>query len=808
MTKICFIIDNLKIAGAQRHLLRLTKGLTNRGYSPEVISLGINDENLIKEIKAPLATFKMDCIWRMSFWLNFIQLIKFISKQRPVIVHTYLNTSNVFGVLSAKIAKVPIIFSSRRDLGQFRSRLIGLLERFTAHLSDKVVCVSNAVQNHVIDSERISREKTAVIYNGVDVDSLRVNELTSWRVRKEIGIGENELAVGMIATMDREEKGHKEFIEAAGLVVKEIPNVKFLLIGDGFLRQKLENAIRDTCLAGRQAHDAIRGKVLFLGKRNGIPELLSTMDVSVNASYSEGMSNTILESMAAGVPVVATAIDGNLETVKSLQFDYSDLDKDYSDKNCATGILVPPKEPQAMAKAIIKILKDKELAVKMGENARRLVYEKFSLETMVNNYAKLYQDLSAPIRVQNNPRQSASTVGYIVSLFPCWSETFILNEIIELKRKGIEVTIFSIRKDLEAFIQEKSKLLIKNTIYPEKPGVFRSFVFWAVRKPVTLLSIFWLVVSKRYSSSKVLLKNIWCIFVGCYFATIVKKENIKNLHAHFATYPTLVALVISRLTKISYTFTNHAHDIFLEKALLKEKSRDAKAIVAISNYNKQYLDNICQNGVIDKTHVIHCGLDLAEFVNLNVKHKDNTILSIGRLTKMKGFEYLIKACNQIKNRLPVQCRIIGDGPLNDELERLIINLGVRSSVKLKGVTDNSEIKQLLQESAVFIMSSVWDEQDGQDGIPIVLMEAMAAGVPVIGSNISGIPELIQDGQTGLLVEPGNVVDLAKKIELLLNDKDLQARLAKAGRRKVEEEFDIHKSVEKLIEVFNLSSCHT
>ncbi|GEM_PF-161570 len=762
--KIIFIIDNLRVAGAQKHLFKLVSGLNGKDYSAEIISLGAKDENLIRGLNVPVITFKMDCIWQPRFWLDFVRLIQFLSKNKPYIVHTYLNTSNVFGVLAAKLAGVSIAISSRRDLGQFRSGIIGLLERFTARLSDRVVCVSQAVQRKVSDLDGVSMDKLVVIPNGVDVNTLNVNRYPM-DVKKSLGISDGDLVVGIIATMDRKEKGHKEFIEAAAIVAEEIPNVKFLLIGDGYLRKSYEL---------RAMSSGYKDKIMFLGKRSDISELLSIMDVSVNASYSEGMSNTILESMAAGIPVVATAVDGNLETVA----------------NGETGILVPAKDPKAMAQAIINILKDKGFAKKLGESARHQTSDKFSLTLMVKNYSIFYDQLI-----------NRKKVGYIVSLFPCWSETFILNEIIELEKRGFNVTIFSIRKDLEKFTQDKAKQFIKNTRYAYVPKTITAAVYWLFKRPFAFISLIRIILNQKYSSSKEALKNIYAFFAGCHFARIAEKERLIHIHAHFATYPALTAMVMSKLTDIPFTFTAHAHDIFLDKTLLKEKAGSAKAVITISDYNKRYIRSYCQNGVYSKVKVIHCGLDLAEFTNMSARHKENAILSVGRLTKMKGFEYLISACSRLRNHIPIQCRIIGDGPLRDELERLIINLGARSYIRIEGVLDNNRIKHLMQDSAAFILPSVWDKQDGQDGIPVVLMEAMASGIPVVSSNISGIPELVEDGKTGLLAEPGNIDQLSQKILQLLSDKEMQSRLAQAGRRKVEEEFAVVKSVDKLIEVF-------
>lgn len=765
--KIIYIIDNLYTAGAQKHLLGLVKGLYGKGHSVGIVCLGKIDAPIVKDlINIPIHTFKMDCIWQLSFWLSFFRLAKLLSKEKPIIVHTYLNTSNVFGVLAAKIAHVPIVISSRRDLGLggFRSKLIEKLEIFTAGLSDKIICVSEAIRKKVIVNEHLDATKTFVIPNGIDVNQSSV--------KNSFVINEGEFVVGIVGNLFWV-KGHKEFIEATRLVLKQIPNTKFLVIGEGALKESLQLSV---------ASYQIQDKVIFLGKRNDIPELLSIMDVSVNASYSEGMSNTILESMAAGVPVVATAVDGNLETVI----------------NGETGLFVPPKDPQAMAAAIINILRNRELAKQMGQNARKLVEERFSLQQMVNNYSALYSELL------KNKGIGANKIGYVVSLFPCWSETFILNEIIELNKRGIEVTIFSIRKDLEEFIQENSRPFLKQTKYPHSLGIIASALYWLLREPFAFLGLFWLVLRKKYPSQRILIRNIWCILVGGYFSRFARKNKLTHLHAHFATYPALTALAMSKLSGIPFTFTAHAHDIFLDKTLLKEVAKNAKAVVAISDYNRQYIADYCGNGVASKIKVIHCGVNLSDFQPFNKDHNglQKTIVSIGRLTEMKGYEYLIKALHRIRDGIDFECHIIGEGQLKNALQKLIEELGMETRIFLDGVLDSSKVKTMLNKADLFVQPSVWNDKDGQDGIPLVLMEAMASGVPVISSNISGIPELVKEGKTGLLTQPGNVEELSRKILTLLTDKDLQSRLTAVGKKKIEEEFDVVKNVEKLIEVFS------
>lgn len=394
-------------------------------------------------------------------------------------------------------------------------------------------------------------------------------------------------------------------------------------------------------------------------------------------------------------------------------------------------------------------------------------------------------------------------IGYIVSLFPCWSETFILNEMIELTRRGYDLVTFSIRKDFEKYTQEKAKPYLPRTRYIQGIKVIMAYFRWMFTKPLVVIPWTFTVKLKSLANSKVFFKNVWCVMVGCYFADLVIKEKIEHLHAHFATYPALVALIISKLTGIEYTFTAHAHDIFLDKILLKEKVREARSVITISEYNKHYISKHCGEQVLPKISVIHCGLDLREwdYHPPAMGTLPNSIVCVGRLTEMKGFEYLIHACNKIKDKVDFKCHIVGDGHLRPRFEQLIKDYGLKDRIVLEGVLDSADVRELIVNATVFAVPSVWNDTDGQDGIPLVLMEALAIGTPSVASKISGIPELVIDGETGFLVEPGNIDQLAEKITVLLNDWNLQERIAKAGRVKIEQEFNIEKNAELLARLF-------
>ncbi len=366
MIKITYIIDNLEVGGAQVHLSGLVKGISaGKGYDMEIVSLGGVSESIRKAIRddIPIVVLKMESARKPVFFGSMLQLVLHLRRRRPDIVHTYLNTSNVFGLAAARIAFVGKIVTSRRDMGQFRSGRIGALERgLSRRYAARVFCVCKAVAERTRDVEGIPGNKIRVLLNGVDA--------SCFQPRKEYHFDNgNPMKFGMVATMNRVEKGHGELIEAASWASSRAPGkMEFLLAGDGPLRRPLEDI--STRLG---TSDCVR----FQGEQGDIDSFLEGVDVLVVPSYSEGISNAVLEAMAKGLPVIATAVDGNLETVVDGH----------------TGILVPPRDPQALGEAFLAYVCAPGLAEAHGRSGRKRAEESFSMSRMIEAYRREYGSL-------------------------------------------------------------------------------------------------------------------------------------------------------------------------------------------------------------------------------------------------------------------------------------------------------------------------------------------------------------------------------------------------------------------------------
>ena len=363
--KILYIIDDLKVSGAQVHLTRLAQVLSSRGYRIQVVSFGPISETVRSQFppEVEVRSVRMNSVWNPAFLPSLLRLVAHIREQAPDIVHTYLSTAGVFGLIAARAAGIKRVVTSRRDMGSFRSPRIRSLEAFLSRrLATRVFCVCKAVADETQRSEGIPETQLRVLLNGIDARGITP------RLRPSPGGPVNFV---MVASMTRREKGHKELVEAMLQACRatDLPFDLFL-IGGGNLRPSLESLVQSLGPQG------LKDRVRFLGEQRDILRILEGMDVLVVPSYTEGLSNATLEAMAKGLPVIATAVDGNLEVVVDGE----------------TGLLVPKKDTEALSRALLAYVRDPSLVSAHGTNARRRA-ELFSIDRMADDYDREYKAL-------------------------------------------------------------------------------------------------------------------------------------------------------------------------------------------------------------------------------------------------------------------------------------------------------------------------------------------------------------------------------------------------------------------------------
>jgi glycosyltransferase involved in cell wall biosynthesis len=274
-------------------------------------------------------------------------------------------------------------------------------------------------------------------------------------------------------------------------------------------------------------------------------------------------------------------------------------------------------------------------------------------------------------------------------------------------------------------------------------------------------------------------------------------DGVEHVHAHFASHPAAAAYVIHRLTGIPYSFTAHGSDLHRDRHMLREKVAEAAFVVPISNYNRELILAECDGHYGDKVVVVHCGVDTSVFQarTAPTPHEQGQgpfrLLCIGTLHEVKGQTYLIEACQLLQKRgIEVDCHFAGDGPDLDALTAQAAAAGLTDRMHFHGRLTRGEIVQLLHSADVVVTPSVPSRDGRREGIPVALMEAMGSGVPVVASDLSGIPELVENDVCGLLAPPRDVDALADALERLYYDPALRRRLGEAGRDKVVREFDL------------------
>jgi len=392
---------------------------------------------------------------------------------------------------------------------------------------------------------------------------------------------------------------------------------------------------------------------------------------------------------------------------------------------------------------------------------------------------------------------------YIVSLFPCWSETFIVREMKSLRDAGADISVLSLKRAKEKLIQSDAKEFVTEVMYSGglvelNVHAIISFLKRPLLNTGLLLSIIFKLINKPVS----LLKSIATWWISLSVIHKVKHLNPDHIHAHWATYPSTSAMIISKNLDIPFSFTSHAHDIFLEDHLLNKKINSSKFSVTISDYNKKRLSKQLQMNLENKMHIVHCGVDLNSNTFIRDGRESSTILAVGRLDNIKGFSVLINACAELaKNNQVFKCNIIGDGPLKELLEQQIKDNKLEEYVELVGVMPQEQVRNYLNTATLFALPSVITKQGDMDGIPVALMEAMASGLPVISTTVSGIPELIHNDINGLIVPPGDAHALSEGITKLLNNQSIRNQYSSAARKTIEKDFSVNIESDKLYQMF-------
>jgi len=426
-------------------------------------------------------------------------------------------------------------------------------------------------------------------------------------------------------------------------------------------------------------------------------------------------------------------------------------------------------------------------------------------------------------------------LAYVINIFPKLSESFILNEIVELLKNGHDVLIFSIIKPWEEVVHDDvdKYQILERTHYFSFKNIFKINIIHfskyliyviiqdlldfktfnqkaskpkAIQKKKSILTLIQKIKSQIYEIRRFYIVSIhrFILYLKlAFFATIIEKNDVELIHTHFATMGSIAGR-LSKMLRLPYTLTAHAFDIYQnpDVAELHKVIEGAKSVITISEYNKNYLND--EIDIKNRIDVIRCGIDLDKF-NSKIKLKTGDrikMLTVARLVEKKGIEYLIKAIPMVIKEMPdSELIIVGSGPLNDYIHKLVHDLGVGDYVQFRGDASDSELMRCYEDADMFILPCIIVENGDRDGIPVVMMEAMAMGLPVVSTDVSGIPELVESGVSGMLVPPKDEKAIADAIIKICKDGELRVGMGKEGRKIIERKFDITFEAEKLLGVF-------
>jgi len=400
-------------------------------------------------------------------------------------------------------------------------------------------------------------------------------------------------------------------------------------------------------------------------------------------------------------------------------------------------------------------------------------------------------------------------VAYLLKRFPRLSETFILHEILELERQGVGLRLYSIMDSAETIVHADVRRVRASVSYlPSGKRAWhevpKAHLALLKRHPGRYLGTvaYNLWHRPRRTALKHFLRAGW-------LAHELEAAGVTHLHAHFAHGPASVARFVSQLTGLPYSFTAHAKDIYTSPpASLANKMDAARFVVTCTEYNAQYLAGLVAPGTAERIHRIYHGLDLRKFGAPTHPAEAAagdmpTILAVGRLVEKKGFSYLIDSMALLRRRgYEANLQIVGDGDIRGALVQQIEAAGLQDRVTLLGPRPQEDLLDMYRHATLFALPCIVTDNGDRDGIPNVLVEAMRLGLPVVSTRVSGIPELIIDGDTGLLVPPRDTRALTDALARLLDDPHLRGRLAAGAARHVLHEFDLVGNAARLRELLD------
>jgi glycosyltransferase involved in cell wall biosynthesis len=742
--RVVHLITELSHGGSQSALLRLLQASDGSRFRPLVACWYGGDGAVAHELRAAgfrVVDLGMGSGSRLAPLLRLYRLLR---QERPQILHTWMFHANVPGRIIGRLAGVPVIISSERTMGQ-EGRMRREANRLTAPLADRIICVSTPVATYAREQIGLPASRLVVIPNGVALEG-RPQRDHDERTGDVVRMG----YVGRLSPV----KGVDLLLEAAARLAADatLPRWELRIIGAGDERPALEEAALTLGLGDR---------VRFLGPRSDIPAQLAELDLLVLPSRWEGMPNVALEAMAARLPVVATAVGGTPEVVVDGE----------------TGLLTPAEDVAALTAALRSLILDADGRAAMGAAGRRRVEEGFTLAHAVARTAALYEDLLQEQDVPQAQPRRLRVLHPITRLIVGGAQENTMLTADLLDRRVWEVAVLSGTQigsegSLMESVRERGvPLLLEPTLVREVSPLNDARAL--VRMAQTMRRGRYDIVHTHSSKAGIL--GRWAAKLA---GVPVIVHTVHGWGHHERQHPLV-----------------RAYYILLEKLSLP--ATDRLIVVSPLNIEKGLADGI---GRREQYAVIRSGIELDRFGRPAVPREETrrawgipldalVVGSVTRLSAQKAPGDFVRAAARIRRQWeesagrgdappPVWFLVVGDGDLRPEVEALAAELGVRDRLVLTGL--RRDVPELLAAMDIFVLSSLWE------GLPRVLPQAMATGLPIVATAADGTAEAVTPGVNGFLTPPGDPDALAGMVLQLMAQPELARAMGAAGRARVDE----------------------
>lgn len=401
-------------------------------------------------------------------------------------------------------------------------------------------------------------------------------------------------------------------------------------------------------------------------------------------------------------------------------------------------------------------------------------------------------------------RERPRRVGYVVSRFPSLTETFVLRELDAVAADPrVDVALIGLFRPLDATVHPAAEPWVARRHRPSVGAVAVAAAWWALRRPGRLTAVLARTVRDHARHPTVLAKALVTTLVATAVARHVARSGIEHLHAHFAAMPAQAAWVVHRLTGVPYSVTAHAHDVFVHRLGLRTRLRDAAFVVAISGFHRRLLTAAGADS--RRTPTIRMGIDVAAYPfrpRERAAGEPPRLLMVSSFREYKGHRVLIAALADDPALADVTLELVGTGELESTVRAQVAAAGLGSRVRFAGPQPEAAVRERLARADVLVQPSVVARNGDTEGLPTTLVEGAACGVSLVATRVAGVPDLVRDGVTGTLADPGDVAGLAAALRrAIAADPATTARIRAAARQRVEAVHDARRNAAELVDWF-------